>query len=95
MNNTPVVNKNTKKRLWKMTQISGLAVSIPFEIAAGPFIGYFIGSYLMQKFGVHRYVMYVFIIMGFVASITNTAIIIKMMVAINKERNERVVNVKD
>lgn len=86
MDGTKIMKKNIKKNVWKMTQIAGLAVSLPFEIAAGPFIGYFIGSYLMGKFGAHRYIMYAFIIMGFVASISNTAAIIEMMVKINKEK---------
>jgi len=69
-----------------MTQIAGLAFSIPFEIAVGPFIGYFIGIYLRNKFGVHRYIMYIFILMGFVASLVNVAITIEMMIKINREK---------
>jgi len=63
------VNKKKVKSLWKMMQIGGLAFSIPFELAAGPFIGYFIGAYLRNKFGVHRYIMLIFILMGFIASV--------------------------
>ena len=70
-----------------MTEIAGMAVSIPFTILVGPFIGYFIGIYLENKFGMHRYIMYVFVIIGFVISISNTAVIIKMMLKINKEKS--------
>lgn len=80
------VKKNTGEGLWKMMQIAGLALAIPFEIAAGPFIGYFIGIYLKNKFGVHISIMYMFILMGFVASIANIVGIIEMMIKINKEK---------
>jgi uncharacterized protein YqgC (DUF456 family) len=81
-----LVNKKKVKGLWKMTQIAGLAFAIPFEIAVGPFIGYFIGAYLRNKFGLHRYIMYIFILMGFVASLVNVAVTIEMMIKINKEK---------
>lgn len=74
-----------KNNVWKLVQIAGLAVSIPFEIAAGPFIGYFIGDYVIKQFAFHKFIMYVFIAMGFAASVTNTALIVRMMVLINKD----------
>jgi F0F1-type ATP synthase assembly protein I len=80
------VNKKTVKGIWKMTQVAGLAFAIPFEIAVGPLIGYFICAYLRNKFGLHRYIMYIFILMGFVASLVNVAVTIEMMIKINKEK---------
>ncbi|MDD5282391.1 MAG: AtpZ/AtpI family protein [Candidatus Omnitrophica bacterium] len=77
--------KQPGKDLWKMMQIGGLALAIPFEMAAGPFIGFFIGMYLKSKLGLHEYIMYIFILMGFVAGFINTAVIIKMMIKINKK----------
>ncbi len=78
------VNKKTRKDLWNMMQIGGLALAIPFEIAAGPFIGSLIGLYLKNRFGIHRSIILMFILMGFVASVINTVVIIKMMLKINK-----------
>ena len=78
--------KGNGKGLWKMMQIAGLAMAIPFEIAAGPFIGYFIGVYLKNRFGIHRYVVYLLILMGFIASIVNTVTIIQMMVRIDRQK---------
>jgi F0F1-type ATP synthase assembly protein I len=78
------VDNNTVKNIWKMMQIAGLAVSLPFELLAGPFIGYLIGSYLKNSFGIHPYVVHLFIFMGIIASIFNAAIIIRSMVKINK-----------
>jgi len=74
-----------KKSLWKMMQMAGLAVAIPFELAAGPFIGYLIGSYLKNNFGIHPYVVRLFIFMGIITSIYNAVLIIKEMVRINRE----------
>jgi ATP synthase protein I len=45
-----------------------LLVAIPFLLAAGPLIGFFIGKYLDEWLGTGPYLMYVFIIMGFVAA---------------------------
>ncbi|MDD5691751.1 MAG: AtpZ/AtpI family protein [Candidatus Omnitrophica bacterium] len=78
-------NKNT----WKMVQLAGLGFSIPFEIAAGPFIGYFIGVFLRDKFGVHRYFIYVFIVLGFIASISNTVMIITEMIRIQEGERDK------
>jgi len=82
----PIDKKKTKRDLLKLMQIGGLAFAIPFEMVAGPFIGYFIGSYLKNRFGMHRYIMYLFIIMGFVAGIVSVVIIITMMTQINREK---------
>lgn len=80
-----VTSKDAKSSAWKMMQIAGLAVSIPFELLAGPFIGYFIGAHLENKFGTHPSVTYIFIAMGFVASVYNAVLIIAMMIKINRE----------
>jgi len=45
-----------------------LLLAIPFLLAAGPLIGFFIGKYLDRWLGTEPYLMYVFIIMGFVAA---------------------------
>ena len=77
-----------KKEFWKIMQISGLAISLPFEIAGGPFVGYFLGVYLTGKFGAGSYLTLLFIALGIVASIINTAAIIRMMIRINREEGD-------
>ncbi|MGA2090177.1 MAG: AtpZ/AtpI family protein [Endomicrobiales bacterium] len=67
----------------KIARWGALALSIPFEMAAGPYIGYLIGSSLMRHFGIHKAVVVVFIVMGLVGSFINTTIIIEMI--INRE----------
>jgi F0F1-type ATP synthase assembly protein I len=69
--------------LWKTFQIWGLALAIPFEMASGPFIGYFIGLYLKHRFGMHDLFMYLLVLLGLVAGFVNTAVIIRMMIKIN------------
>jgi len=88
------VNNKAVKDFWRMTQIAGLAFSIPFEIAVGPFIGYFIGAYLRDKFGIHRYIVFIFILMGFIASVANVVVTIEMIIKISKEKS-RVINAKN
>jgi len=95
MNNMPIVERYKRKSILKLIQIAGLAFSIPFELAAGPFIGYFIGTFLKDKFGMHRYIIYSFIIIGFIASVVNIMITIKMMLVINKEKSGRLTNAED
>lgn len=46
----------------------GLLTTIPFMLAAGPILGYLIGSFLDKKFGTEPYLMILFITFGFIAS---------------------------
>ena len=62
-------------------------LDIKGEYFGKTFIGYFIGMYLKDKIGMHRYVMYTSVIIGVVVSIINTVLIIKMMLRISKERS--------
>ncbi|MDD5679665.1 MAG: AtpZ/AtpI family protein [Candidatus Omnitrophica bacterium] len=77
-----------KKSIWEMTQIAGLAVSVPFELLAGPFIGYLIGSYLKNSFGAHQYVVLIFVLMGIISSMYSVGVIIRMMLKIGKDDAE-------
>ena len=77
------VKNESGSGLWKTFQIWGLALAIPFEMASGPFIGYFIGLYLKHRFGMHDLFMYLLVLLGLVAGFVNTAVIIRMMIKIN------------
>lgn len=77
--------ENKKKDFWALVQVAGLAFAIPFEVAAGPFVGYFIGDYLRHSFGVHRYIVFILIAAGFAAGITNVVLTVKMMIKISKK----------
>lgn len=45
----------------------GVFLTIPFVLAVPPVLGWYIGSWLDELFGVKPYLMYVLIILGFVA----------------------------
>lgn len=61
------MQKNEEDKYKQYKQI-GLLTTIPFMLAAGPILGYFIGSFLDKKFGTEPYLMILFITFGFIAS---------------------------
>ena len=80
------MNGKNKKSLRKLIEVAGLAVAIPFELVAGPFIGYLVGSFLKNNFGIHPYIVHLFIFMGIITSISSAAVIVRAMVKISKRR---------
>ncbi len=70
-------------------QIAGLVFSIPFEVAAGPLLGYFLGAFLNKKYGMPEFFIYVLILLGLAASIMNAVLIIKMMLRISEKNKGR------
>jgi len=62
-----IVEKKEEDKYWLYKQI-GLLTAIPFILAIGPILGYFIGSWLDKKLGTEPYLMILFIVFGFVAS---------------------------
>ncbi|MDD5078564.1 MAG: AtpZ/AtpI family protein [Candidatus Paceibacterota bacterium] len=79
------VKNETGSGLWKTFQIWGLALAVPFEMASGPFIGYFIGLYLKHRLGMHDSFIYLLVLLGLVAGFVNTAVIIRMMIKLNEK----------
>lgn len=75
-----------REKISKMIITAGLAFSIPFELAVGPFVGYFIGDFLKNKFRMNNFIIYCMVILGFIWSFNNAISIIKMMLKINKNR---------
>ena len=53
------------------------ATSIPFVLLGGPMVGFFIGSFLDEKFGSGKIFLFIFVVLGFVAAIKETIFIIK------------------
>ena len=45
----------------------GIFVTIPFVLAVPPIIGWFIGSWLDGFFGTEPYLMYILLVLGFIA----------------------------
>lgn len=62
----------------------GIATSIPFVMAGGPIVGFFIGRFLDIRFHTQPYLMLIFLIIGFAAGIRQTVNLIKQL----KEQND-------
>lgn len=59
-----------------MKQI-GVFITVPFILAISPVLGWYIGSWLDEKFDSKPYLMYLFILLGFVAGFREVFRIIK------------------
>ena len=56
------------KNLQKLARITALAFSVIFELMAGPFLGYFIGTYLVKSFGMNSLAVSIGVLIGFLVS---------------------------
>ena len=61
-----MADKNDEKS--QLIRQIGLLTVIPILLAVGPLVGMFIGKLLDQWLNTEPYLMYLFIVMGFVAS---------------------------
>jgi len=61
------VHKKTNDKYSTYRQI-GILTTIPFLLAVGPILGYYIGEFLDRKLNTSPYLMIVFIFFGFVAA---------------------------
>jgi len=57
-----------KDKFYSYLRQAGIYTVIPFILALGPIIGYFIGNFLDQKLHTEPYLMILFIVFGFIAS---------------------------
>ncbi|MCP4633747.1 MAG: AtpZ/AtpI family protein [candidate division Zixibacteria bacterium] len=71
------MKENKKKEMYKSYRQIGLVGTIPMMMAAGPAIGYFLGSYLDKKLGTEPYLLLLMLVLGFVASGKETWNLIK------------------
>lgn len=74
-----------KEDVYKWIKIAGLISFIPFILAVGPVGGYFIGNFITKKFNLNSSITFIFIILGFAVSISETIKIIKMLIDIEKK----------
>jgi ATP synthase protein I len=61
----------------KRARQMGAYVTIPFVLAVPPVLGWFVGSWLDGKIGTDPYLMYLFLLLGFVAGFRELYRIIK------------------
>ncbi|HOD13030.1 MAG TPA: hypothetical protein PKO44_08090 [Candidatus Omnitrophota bacterium] len=57
----------------------GVAMFIPVSLAVGPLTGFFAGRFLMQKYALPVYVLFICIAVGFLASVSETIRVIKFL----------------
>lgn len=55
----------------------GVFITIPFVLAVPPIIGWFIGSWLDGFFGTEPYLMYILLVLGFIAGFREMYRIVK------------------
>jgi F0F1-type ATP synthase assembly protein I len=67
------------KEAYKRIKIAGMISFIPIALAAGPLSGYVVGRYLEKKFSIGPAVIFISVIIGFIAGITETTRIIKLV----------------
>lgn len=58
-------------------KLIGVYITIPFVLAVPPVIGWFMGSWLDKWFGTAPYLMYLFMVLGFVAGFRELYRIVK------------------
>lgn len=67
-----------RREIYKWIRMGGLLSLIPFLLAAGPFLGYATFNYLRSKFDAPVYLLYIFVTVGFIASVKETIRIIRI-----------------
>ncbi len=80
--------KKQNADLMNSLEVSGLAFSVIFEMVAGPFIGYFIGVFLVDRFRLPHPFVIMAVALGFLAGIYNVAASIRMMKRISRQQDE-------
>ena len=66
-------DEETRNRI----KLVGIFVTIPFVLGVPPVIGWFIGDWIDKKLGIGPYMMYILILLGFVAGFREVYRIIK------------------
>ncbi|MDI6808032.1 MAG: AtpZ/AtpI family protein [Candidatus Eisenbacteria bacterium] len=67
---------------------AGLLSTIPFLLAGGPVIGFFVGSFLDKRLGTSPYLSIVFVVLGFVAGIREVYKVISLAMREERKREE-------
>lgn len=73
-----MADEGKKREAYKWIKVGGLLSLIPFVLVSGPLMGYIAFEYLQKRFGAPPYASYIFITVGFVASVRETIRIIRI-----------------
>ncbi len=74
-----------KQELYKWVKVGGLLSIIPIVLVTGPILGYLAGDFLVKRFNLHFFVIYIFAAIGFISSIRETIRIIRLALGTSKE----------
>ena len=76
------------EKLQKLARITALAFSVVFELMAGPFLGYFIGTYLVKSLGVSGLAVSIGVLVGFLVSLYAAMLTIMKIYALDEKPKE-------
>jgi F0F1-type ATP synthase assembly protein I len=74
-----------KENFYKQIKVIGLVTYIPLLLAVGPLSGYFVGSFLQQKFNLGKYCVLISVVLGFIVAFSEVIKIIKVIAGVNKK----------
>ena len=74
-----------KEDLFKGIKLVGFVTFIPFILAAGPLSGYFVGTFLQNRFHLSFYCVILSVAVGFVVAFTEVVKILKAVARVNKK----------
>jgi len=69
----------TEEQRLRWLRITGLVANIPIMLAAGPVLGYFLGSWLDARLGTQPWLVVVLALLGFAAGVNGTIRIIRTL----------------
>jgi F0F1-type ATP synthase assembly protein I len=76
-------------KLQKLARTTALAFSVVFELMAGPFLGYFIGTYLVKSFKVDGLAVSIGVLAGFLMGFYAAMLTIMKIGKINEKRSDQ------
>lgn len=74
-----------KEDFYKGVKTVGFVSFIPFILAAGPLTGYFVGTFLQKRFNLAPNWVFLGVVFGFLAAITEIVKILKAITRVNKK----------
>ncbi len=81
-------NKENGQGVAKWMRMAGLACSVGFEFAAGPFAGYFVGTYLSQRFGWGSLAVAISVFIGFLGGFYAVMLTVRRINEIDRKSPE-------
>jgi hypothetical protein len=85
MTTTPDKPKGRKIDYSKLARLTSLALSVGFELAAGPFIGYYAGTYLVQRLGWSSVAISIFVFVGFFVGLYAATLTVSRINEVNRK----------